>query len=197
MLAPPGQGKPQEAGAGRLRQEASYNHRMGPKYSPPPYAWLSSITRVPCRALPRLSESHHHQIRSARYGARFDASSTMAAAKTTATATTSGHRRHPVERRQGHHRRRSTAGECTAAMPVLARASTGCTSAATGGDVADGCCWGCGLFSANRFATGPLTCPGRWGVPCPFAGGCLPFTSPVAGLKLRVRVRRPGAGKNA
>jgi hypothetical protein len=35
------------------------------------------------------------------------------------------------------------------------------------------------------------------GRPLPFAGGCLPFPSPVAGLKLRVLVRRPSAGKNA
>jgi hypothetical protein len=160
MLAPPGQGKPQEAGAGRLRQEASYNHRMGPKYSPPPYAWLSSITRVPCRALPRLSESHH-QIRSDQQGT---APGSTPAARWRPPRRPRPRRRSrsgwpspsPGRAAPGHHRRRSTAGECTAA--ILAGASTGCTSAATGGDVADGCCWGCGLFSANRFATGPLTC---------------------------------------
>ena len=38
-------------------------------------------------------------------------------------------------------------------MPVLARAGTSAlgASATTGGGVAGGCCWGCGLFSANRF----------------------------------------------
>ena len=96
--------------------------------------------------------------------------------------------RHPVERSQRHVRVRR--------LPVVAGSVAGGFS-----EVAACCGAGCGggsRFCAWRFQSPASACldacctthvnsvflhPGRWGCPLLFAGGCLPFPSPVGRLK--------------
>ena len=62
----------------------------------------------------------------------------------------------PYPSQRGHHPRRSGTVLWTAAIPALARTGSGAaagTITAAGGGVAGGCCRGCELVNASRFAT--------------------------------------------
>jgi hypothetical protein len=105
---------------------------------------------------------------------------------------------HPVERSQRQVR--------TSRLPVVAGSVAGAVS-----EVAACCGAGCGggsRFCAWRFQSPASACldacctthvnsvflhPGRWGCPLPFAGGCLPFPSPVGRLKSPALYRGPRA----